>query len=213
MNSITRPKPQPGLLRTASLKAGKPTLAAKPKTRECEVCRHIFPAQRMGQKVCSPRCAKKHAEAIRKAERKDLKARKEAIKTRSDWMSEAQAAFNAYRREWCRVNGYTTCPDCGEPLDWNSNKVDAGHYRSVGSAPHMRFVENNVWAQRKQCNRYGAGRAVDYRIGLIARIGLEAVEALEADNTPRKYTIDELKAIKTEYTAKRRALAMDKGVE
>ena len=207
-----RPKPLSGILRTASLKASKPTLSAPQKTRECEVCMHIFPVQRMGQKVCSPRCAKKHAEAVRKAERKQDKERKEALKNRGDWLAEAQVAFNAYRREWCRVNGYNTCPDCGEPLDWNANGVDAGHYRSVGSAPHMRFTENNVWAQRKQCNRYGAGRAVDYRIGLIARIGLEAVEAIEADQAPRKWTIDELKAIKAEYRAKLRALAMDKGV-
>ena len=43
---------------------------------------------------------------------------------------------------------------------------------------------------------------MDYRIGLIARIGLEAVEALEADNTLRRYTADELRAIKTMYREK-----------
>ena len=47
---------------------------------------------------------------------------------------------------------------------------------------------------------------MDYRIGLIARIGREAVEALEADQTPRKWSIDELKAIRDHYRAKAKAL-------
>jgi hypothetical protein len=76
----------------------------------------------------------------------------------------------------------------------------------------LRFNEFNCHAQRKQCNRYGAGRAVDYRLGLIQRIGREVVEALEADDLARKYTIDELKAIKAEYKAKLKQLLADKEV-
>ena len=87
----------------------------------------------------------------------------------------------------------------------------AGHYRSRGSAPHLRFNEDNVHAQRKQCNRYGSGNVVGYRLGLIERIGLEAVEALEADNAPRKYTAEDLKAIKADYTRKARELEKARG--
>ncbi|MNY82825.1 Bacteriophage Lambda NinG protein [compost metagenome] len=47
---------------------------------------------------------------------------------------------------------------------------------------------------------------MDYRIGLIARIGLEAVDALEADQSVRKYTVDDLKAIKANYRALAREL-------
>ena len=83
---------------------------------------------------------------------------------------------------------------------------DCGHYRSVGSAPHLRFDERNAHGQTKQCNRYGAGRAVDYRIGLIQRIGLEQVESLEADQTPKKYSIEDMKAIKDEYKRKLKEL-------
>ena len=41
---------------------------------------------------------------------------------------------------------------------------------------------------------------------MIGRIGLEAVEALEADHAPRKETIEQLKAITAEYRAKTREL-------
>lgn len=68
----------------------------------------------------------------------------------------------------------------------------------------MRFDERNAHAQRKQCNRWGSGRAVDYRLGLIKRIGIESVEALEADQTMKHYTIDDLKQINAHYRAKAR---------
>lgn len=42
----------------------------------------------------------------------------------------------------------------------------------------------------------------DYRIGLIKRIGLVEVERLEADNTERRWTIEDAKRIKAEYRAK-----------
>ena len=43
---------------------------------------------------------------------------------------------------------------------------------------------------------------MDYRIGLMARVGLDAIEALEADNTPHKWTREELIAIRDTYKAK-----------
>ena len=179
----------------------------------CKYCKTEFVQLRPLAVVCSLECAIKQAQAKRaKAERiagiedrKTVKVKLEAIKTRSQWMKEAQIAFNAYRREVAKVNGYP-CISSGRPLDWSGNNVDAGHYRSIGSAPHLRFNEDNCHAQSKHDNRYLSGNAVDYRLGLISRIGLERVEALEADQTPRKYTIEELKAIKATYIAKLKEL-------
>ncbi len=82
--------------------------------------------------------------------------------------------------------------------------VDAGHYRSTGSADHLRFNESNCHAQRSDCNRFGAGRAVDYRIGLIDRIGLSAVESLEALNESIKWGRDELRATRDMYRRRAR---------
>lgn len=181
-------------------------LTVKPKMRNCVVCQQPFEKRSMSHKACSPACALTHAAEIReKAERKTIKAKKEALKTRSDYMKEAQIAFNAYIR--ARDAG-KPCICCGLPLAEAAvgGGFDCGHYRSVGSAPHLRFDERNAHGQRKQCNRWGSGRAVDYRIGLVARIGLDAVEALEADQAERKWTVDELKAIKAEFKAKLKQL-------
>ncbi|HDQ4576145.1 recombination protein NinG [Pseudomonas aeruginosa] len=186
------------------------------KPRKCqnpECGQEFTPRFSSTQKVCSPACAlaikDKHAKPARKAiadrERREVRVRKEKLKSRSDHLREAQQAFNEFIRWRDRIAGHA-CISSGLPLDWSGNQTDAGHYRSTGAAPHLRFNENNCHAQRKLDNRYLSGNAVDYRVGLIARIGLAAVEELEADNSVRKYTVEDLKAIKAHYRAKVREL-------
>jgi hypothetical protein len=142
---------------------------------------------------------------LAQVERREIKVRKEALKSRGDYMRDAQKSFNEFIRVRDQLAGYT-CISSGRPLDWACNAVDAGHYRSVGAAPHLRFDERNCHAQSKQDNRYLSGNAIDYRIGLIKRIGRDAVEQLEADQSVRKYTIEDLKAITADYRAKTREL-------
>ena len=192
-----------------SLQAKQP----KPKTCKNPACRASFVPQRLGQAVCSPKCAlatvevqkAKEKKSLAQAGRREIKVRKEALKTRGYHIREAQQAFNEYIRTRDQAAGHL-CISSGKPLDWSANAVDAGHYRSVGSAPHLRFDERNCHAQSKQDNRFLSGNAVDYRIGLIARIGQEAVDALESDQSVRKYTVDEIKVIKAAYRAKTREL-------
>lgn len=185
------------------------TSALKPRgTRKCAVkgCANRFQPRNMTHKVCGPECAIVHAAAERKRlDAKQTRERKQAVKTRGEWMKEAQTAFNAFIRMRDQIAGHA-CISSGRPLDWSGNAVDAGHYRSVGSAAHLRFEEDNVHAQSKHDNHHKAGNAVDYRLGLIVRIGLARVEALEADQSPRHYTIDDLKAIKATYKAKLKKL-------
>jgi hypothetical protein len=190
---------------------------ADPKPKKCRApgCGQRFKPTISTQKVCSVACAiaiskdsklqKVAAKAITKQARQDLQERRERLKTKGEHLREAQTAFNAYIRERDRLAGYA-CISSGRPLDWNGNAVDAGHYRSTGAAPHLRFDENNCHAQSKHDNRYLSGNVAEYRLGLIQRIGLAAVEALEADQAPRRYTIEDLQAIKALYRQKLRDL-------
>jgi hypothetical protein len=188
-------------------------LTATRKVKKCKHCRTEFTPARLMQVVCSIDCAREMAFAVNarkqaaqaRAERKDDRTRRERMKSIPQLTAEAQREFNSFIRERDRQAGHA-CISSGRPLDWSGNGVDAGHYRSVGAASHLRFDERNCHAQSKHDNQYKSGNAVDYRIGLIARIGLAAVEALEADNAPRKWTRDELRGIKATYSAKRRAL-------
>ena len=185
----------------------------KPKTCRNPACRTLFVPQRLGQAVCNYTCGlaikgvnqEKARKSLALAERREIKVRKEKLKSRGDHIREAQLAFNAYIRARDQAAGHL-CISSGKPLDWSGNAVDAGHYRSVGSAPHLRFDERNCHAQSKQDNRFLSGNAVDYRIGLIARIGQEAVDDLEADQSVRKYSVEQIKGIKAYYRAKTREL-------
>lgn len=177
------------------------------KSKKCQnaECRAEFVPQRMGQKACSPTCAVSLVQAGRaKAERKEIREAKQKAKTRGQWVKETQAEFNRWIR--CRDAG-KPCISCGSmPEQRYGGTMDCGHYRSTGSAPGLRFTPENAASQCVKCNRYLGGNSVQFRAGLIARIGLAAVEALEDDQAPRKYSIEELKAMKAEYARKRREL-------
>ena len=184
-------------------------MAIPKKPRTCRVCRQVFQPHKIMQTVCGPDCAIKQAQAKRtKAERiqgledrKVIKAKLESLKTRADWLREAERAVNAYVR--ARDAGIP-CISCGR---MHEGQWHAGHYRSKGSAPHLRFdAERNIFRQCAPCNTYLSGNLINYRAGLIAKIGLQAVEELEADQEPRKYSIAELKEIKAHYIAKLKQL-------
>lgn len=186
----------------------KPTKPSK-----CKVCKNEYQRLRPLQKVCSPLCAMSHAreqlqkkvQTEAKADRKEVAAKLDAMRTKPQLTKLAQTAFNEFIRERDYGN---PCICCGKPVpnDGRSNAVDAGHYRSVGSAPHLRFDEKNCHAQLKHCNQYLAGNHVNYRKGLIEKIGQRDVDLLEADQTIRKYTKEGLQEIARHYKAEARKL-------
>ena len=102
--------------------------------------------------------AKKAAQA-----RAEHRVRKEALKPRSRWLHEAQGAVNAYVRE--RDSGMP-CISCGNTpaasASLTGHKMDCGHYRSRGAAPHLRFRLDNMAAQCVKCNRELSGNTVEF---------------------------------------------------
>jgi hypothetical protein len=181
------------------------------KLHKCKACGTLYVKTRPLQSVCSIPCSLKVArektqKTIKEKDRQDKKAVREklaALTTKPQLVKLAQVSFNSYIRQ---RDALKPCISCGKPADQASNGWDASHYRSVGSSPHLRFVEANCHKGCKHCNQFLAGNIVEYRKGLIDRIGLEAVEALEADQTPRKYTHDELRDLAASYRAKLREL-------
>lgn len=176
-------------------------LSGKPK--RCKACRLAFVPVKPMQVACGVECAlqlarlaqekKRAQEATR--ERAEHAKRKEATKTKAQHAKEAQAAFNAWVR--LRDDGLP-CVSC---LRHHNGQWHAGHYRSVGSCPELRFEPLNVWRQCAPCNNHLSGNAIEYRIELVRRIGLEKVERLEGKHEPKRYTIEDLKAIKAKYRA------------
>lgn len=160
------------------------------------------------QSVCGPRCAvaiaiatRKKSEAKKaKQERAEIRQQKERLKTRSDYMREAQVAFNAYIRE---RDHDLPCISCGRH---HKGQFHAGHYRTVGGSPELRFEPLNCHKQCAPCNNHKSGDIVNYRIELVNRIGAEWVEWLEGPHNPQHYTIEDLQELKRLCRAKTREL-------
>lgn len=153
------------------------------------------------QQAKKERAEAKAARAAARVERAETRRRKEAMKRLPELIAEAQAAFNAFIR--ARDAGLP-CICCGQPFEpmKPGGSVDAGHFRSRSSAGHLRFNEDNCFAQRKNCNRPGGTTYGAFRAGVVARIGEARVAALENDNAPHKWTREELTAIRDTYRAK-----------
>lgn len=175
------------------------------KVKVCKVCGHKYEAwsaARALNRFCGPVCAAKFGQAKRDEER--AKARRlanrqarEALKTRGDWVREAQSAVNSYVRERDYGRACISCHSLPpETSTLTIQAFDAGHYRSRGAAPHLRFHLLNIHSQCKQCNRDLSGNVVEMRKGMVARLGEDRVQAIEHDDTPRQYSVDDLKRIK-----------------
>lgn len=180
----------------------------KPKTCKNPACGISFPPQRLGQKVCSPKCGlaikgvnqEKARKSLAQIERREIKVRKEKLKSRADHLKDTQIAFNA----WVRArDAELPCISCGRH---HQGKYDAGHYRTVKSNPALRFEPLNCHKQCVPCNQHLSGNIVNYRIELVNRIGIELLDWLEGPHEAKKYTVEELKAMTAEYRAKTREL-------
>lgn len=169
---------------------------------DCRVCAVSFVPARMGQIVCGIRCAQRMPVIARntiKAAKKQTRDKLAALKPRSKWLAEAQQAFNA----WVRMRDeFRGCISCGT----NNGKMNAGHYRSVGSCPELRFESDNVHKQCERCNTFLHGNLLGYRAGLRGRVNDDRVEWLEGPHPAKKYTIDELRVMRDDYRKKAKEL-------
>lgn len=118
--------------------------------KTCKSCRAKFTPVRPMQSVCCTACAVNLAEttkakAKQRAAAEDRRLTRAALvklKPRAQLVREAQTAFNA----WIRArDAHESCVSCGR---MHEGQWHAGHYRSAGSRPDLRFDEANV---HKQC--------------------------------------------------------------
>ena len=159
----------------------------------CKHCKTTFTPKHFNQKNCmqTDECVGAFLSDLSKANdkrwAKEKKVRKEALKTRSEWLKDLQDVFNTFIR---LRDKYKPCISCGT----FTGKMNAGHYKSVGGSPELRFNELNVHKQCEYCNTHLSANLIEYRIGLVKRIGVEKVEFLERKyHEPLKLTVDEIK--------------------
>lgn len=112
---------------------------------------------------------------------------------RGHFLKKAQEAFNRFIR---LRDADMPCVSCGRH---HTGQYHAGHYRTAGAAPELRFDPMNCHKQCAPCNNHKSGNLTEYRIELVRRIGIDGVAYLEGPHEPKKYTIDELKEIAQRY--------------
>lgn len=171
----------------------------QPKPKKCRACKVKFQPRNSLQVACSPRCALDIAkEAREKRERKEIKEAKQRIKTKSEWLREAQVAFNAFIRI---RDDKEPCISCQRH---HRGQYHAGHYRTVKAAPQLRFNLFNVFKQCMPCNAHLSGNITEYRINLVKKISTERVEWIESNNESKPYSIEYAKRVKKIFSKRAR---------
>lgn len=186
------------------------------KRRQCAHCKKRGPAEGMYLNGLKAFCNRDHfiefaatnrkalAKEGRKIERKRIKEKKQKLKTRNEHLRDAQTAFNAFIRA---RDANEPCISCGR---FHTGQYHAGHYRTVGANPELRFEELNCHKQCSACNNHLSGNLVKYRINLIKKIGTEKVEWLEGNHPAKHYQVSEIIELKARYRAKTRGLEKQK---
>jgi hypothetical protein len=138
---------------------------------------------------CSPECKEAIAIAnLHKQQANRLKAREKAEKKADKAHSKRKREFNQndvkVRRpaakkachEYIRLRDFgKNCICCNKPLGENYH---AGHFLESGNNPFVRYDENNISAQKIDCNYFKGGDSGDYEKNLRIKIGDEAVDLL-----------------------------------
>jgi hypothetical protein len=166
--------------------------------KSCKKCGENFTPFSTLDKHCY--VCKKTEQALKnlaKIKKEKVKKQKEDLLTTSDYLKLAQQVFN----KWIRLrDANENCISCGIPP---TSKRDAGHYWSAGGHSSVRFNENNVHAQCVACNQHKHGNLIAYQKELIAKIGAQKYEELEAiAHETRKWDKDELKELIATYKKK-----------
>lgn len=173
--------------------------AFEPKYRSTEVTCSVAHAIEYAKESAPERRERVEAR-MATAERVAVRERLKTLKSLAKVTAETQREVNRYIRE--RDFGLP-CISCDRKT---GAQMHAGHYRTTKAAPQLRFNHDNLWLQCEHCNTFLSGNIVEYRKRLIVRIGIERVEALENDNSVKRWDRDELISIRKKHAGMWRAL-------
>ena len=172
----------------------------------CTGCKGYFPkpaiainAGKFHSIDCATDYGKDRAAKLKTATAKSqhTKAKKELKDNdRSFQLKKTQTVFNKYIR---LRDSDKPCISC---YRFHSGQNHAGHYRSVGSCPELRFDPRNCYLQCSPCNNHKSGNVIPYRSNLVDFFGQELVEFLEGPHKPKRYTIANLKTLQRWYNRK-----------
>lgn len=160
--------------------------------KPCAHCQTPFTPQRMGQRVCSPRCAGRLVKEQKKAEIATTRARKRALMRVSEIEAECRRIVQKIARIRDRNDG---CISCHMGPNYNG-QWHGSHYRSHGGCSSLQFHLWNIHKSCSQCNLHKSGNIAEYRPRLIQKIGSERVEWLDMQPKSQRFTREYLERFK-----------------
>jgi hypothetical protein len=106
------------------------------------------------------------------------KKKRKKLQTIGKLKKKVQILFNAFIRQRDSKDGFFRCISCGQIK--GISHMQAGHYIPVSKSQYLRYSFSNVHGECDRCNCFDEFHLVPYRRNLIAKIGLDKVEELEA---------------------------------
>ncbi|EJD6581751.1 recombination protein NinG [Providencia rettgeri] len=192
---------------------------AKLRRRKCKICNEWFVPEKDFEKWCSQEHKEELAIRIYRTDREKkqkafekqqrekevkardkLKARKLAVKPLKYFTQQAQNAFNAYIRYRDRNEPCISCER------FHEGQYHAGHYRTTGANPELRFNEDNCHKQCAPCNNHLSGNIEKYTPNLIAKIGQERFDILMGFHELPKWKREDYELIRDHYRKKLKEL-------
>jgi hypothetical protein len=163
------------------------------KQTRCKICRTLYTKWSISQKCCSQAsCAIALVELDKaKKARKQHAVDKIRLKSRREWLHDAEAVMNQYVR---LRDSRLGCVSCDKPSTWQG-QWHCSHFRSVGAASAIRF---NLWNMNKSCsvcNKWKSGNLSEYEPRLRVKIGDEKVDWLRTQNQVVTYSIEYLQRL------------------
>lgn len=190
-----------------------------PNHRNCKICKKRFKPATLYEHWCCDehkeglikvlaekarqqriQAQERHRKKEAQQGRQSLKVRKLAVKPLSYFAKQAQTEFNAYIRE---RDAALPCISCSR---FHEGQYHAGHYRTVGANPELRFSEANCHKQCAPCNNHLSGNIEKYTPAIIAKIGTTAYQQLMGPHETARYRREDYERIRDEFKAKRKTL-------
>ena len=148
-------------------------------------------------------------------EKENKKARLDLDRKSLQWQhNHTQPVFNKLRRlqelKWFSDRGLEpVCISCLKEL--RGDQWCNGHYKSVGANGRLRYDFKNSYLQHNNhCNKEKSGDATNYEKGLVIRfgeeVGNEIISYCEENNSPIKYTWQELEQLRKDFNKEIRSL-------
>lgn len=173
----------------------------KTKQKKCKYCLDKFTPKYSTEPCwkynCRMRLLSDKREKIYNA---SIKRAKEGRLTYVQRVAKVKAVFQAWIRSRDAELNCISCNATTSNPHWHG-----GHYKKAETYSGVIFNEFNVNKQCHKCNVHNNGNELNYRIGLIAKIGIEdvlGIEQLAQETRFKKYSDLELIEIKEKYKAK-----------